>query len=303
MDDGAHGCGFDFLLNMLNVNHNFLDLPPELSNPDTSKVVVVGFPYEATTTYGKGTAKGPEAIIEASSMIEFYDEELDAEPCQIGIATDMSLGRFSADHKEAVQQMSMACEQWLSKKKFVVGLGGEHTVTVGLVRALKRIYPNLWVLQLDAHSDLRDEYQGSSFSHACAMARIQEMCPYVGLGIRSALKGEQSWLKPPSKVIYAHKMHRDRNWAEAALQTLGDPVFITIDLDFFDPSAVPSVGTPEPGGFQWVETMDFLKQVIRTRKVVGFDVVELCPKPGFAASDFFAAKLIYKMLGYVFVLK
>lgn len=288
---------------MHNVNHNFLDLPQELSNPDTSKVVVVGFPYEATTTYGKGTAKGPEAIIEASSMIEFYDEELDAETCQIGIATDLSLTSFSAGHETAVNEIATACERWLSKKKFVVGLGGEHTVTVGLVQAFKKVYPDMWVLQLDAHSDLRDEYQGSLFSHASAMARIQEMCPYVGVGIRSALKGEQSWLKPPSKVIYAHEMHRERNWPETALKALGDPVFITIDLDFFDPSAVPSVGTPEPGGFHWVETVDFLKQVIRSRKVVGFDVVELSPKPGFTASDFFAAKLIYKTLGHIFAQK
>ncbi len=285
---------------MLNQNQNFLDLPTELSNPESARVMVLGLPYEATTTYGKGTANGPVAIIEASSMIEFFDEELDTETCQIGIATDMSLVRFCPEHEKAVQQISASCEQWLSKRKFVVGLGGEHTVSVGLVGALKKFYPNMWVLQLDAHSDLRDEYQGSRFSHACAMARIQEICPYVGLGIRSGLKGEKSWLRSPSKVIYAHEMHRQRKWVDTVLQALGDPVFITIDLDFFDPSAVSSLGTPEPGGFHWFETLDFLKQIIHSRKVIGFDVVELSPKPGFTASDFFAAKLIYKLIGYIF---
>ncbi len=285
---------------MPNKSHNFLDLPADLNNPETAKTVVLGVPYEATTTYGKGTANGPQAIVAASSQIEFYDEELDAETCRIGIATDLSLRRFSSDPAKAVQQISGACERWLAKKKLVVGLGGEHTVTVGLVAAFKKFYPNLSVLQLDAHSDLRNEYHGSPFNHACVMARVQEMCPFVGLGIRSGVAGERAALQPPSTVMYAHEMYHQKNWAKTVLRKLGDPVYITIDLDFFDPAAVPSVGTPEPGGFQWVETLEFLKQVVESRQIIGFDVVELAPRPNFPASDFFAAKLIYKLLGYIF---
>ncbi|HEX9655214.1 MAG TPA: agmatinase [bacterium] len=279
---------------------NFLDLPDELSRPEKAQVVVLGVPYEATTTYGKGTSLGPQAIIAASSQIEFYNEELDAEPCQIGIATDMSLTQFDPNPEKAVQQMSAACERWLSAKKMVVGLGGEHTVTVGLVRAFKKFYPDLWVLQLDAHSDLRTEYHESPLNHACVMARVQEMCPFVGVGIRSGIAGERTALKPRSALIYAHEMYSNRNWIETVLNKLGGPVYITIDLDFFDPAEVPAVGTPEPGGFHWVETLDFLRRVVQSRRVIGFDVVELSPKAGFAASDFFAAKLIYKLIGYVF---
>jgi agmatinase len=285
---------------MPNKHTNFLDLPADLSNPETARAVVLGVPYEATTTYGKGAAHGPHAIIAASSQIEFYDEELDAETCRIGITSDMSLRRFSSEPAKAVQQINDACERWLAKKKFVVGLGGEHTVTVGLVRAFKKFYPQMSVLQLDAHSDLRDEYHGSPFNHACVMARVQELCPFIGVGIRSGVAGERASLKPPSALFYAHELYHNNNWVETVLEKLGDPVYITIDLDFFDPAVVPSVGTPEPGGFHWVETLGFLKQVIRSRQVIGFDVVELAPRPGFPSSDFFAAKLVYKLLGYVF---
>lgn len=285
---------------MSNKTRDFLDLPEALTNPETAKVAILGVPYEASTTYGKGAALGPQAIVEASSQVEFYDEELDTETCGIGITTDMSLQQFSDDPEKAVGEISVACENWLKQNKFVVGLGGEHTVTVGLVRAFKKFYPNMSVLQLDAHSDLRGEYHGSPFNHACVMARVQEMCPYVGVGIRSGIAGDRAMLKPSSSLIYAHEMHHDHRWAETVLARLGNPVYITIDLDFFDPAEVPSVGTPEPGGFRWVETLAFLRQVAQSRQVIGFDVVELSPRPGFSASDFFAAKLIYKFLGYIF---
>lgn len=278
---------------------NFLDLSADLSDYDRAQIVILGIPYEASTTYGQGTRNGPAAIIQASSQVELYDAGLDLEPCHVGIATRMPFEEF-AEPEQTINTVSMTCKKLLDDKKFVVGLGGEHTVSVGLVMAQRDFNPDMWVLQIDAHSDLRDTYAGSKWNHACTMARIGEICPYVGVGIRSGIEGERNKLAPPSKLWYAHEMYGDPRWPEAVLETLGDPVYITIDLDFFDPSVVPSVGTPEPGGFQWVETLSFLRKVASSRRIVGFDVVELSPKPGFVASDFLAAKLIYKLIGYVF---
>lgn len=282
------------------MNPNFLDLPKKLTNCELAEVVILCLPYEASTTYGKGTEKGPEAILRASQHVEIYDEELKTETCQIGICTEAPIETFDLMPEKAVKQITQACEIFLNKNKFVVGLGGEHMVTVGLVRAFKKHYPNLWVLQLDAHSDLRDSYMDSPFNHACVMSRIGNLCPFVGVGIRSSIKNELNFLKEPSKIVYAYEMNQNQAWPELVLSQLGDPVYITIDLDFFDPAVVPSVGTPEPGGFFWYETISFLRKVIQTRCIIGFDVVELCPKTEHIASDFYAAKLIYKLIGYIF---
>lgn len=280
--------------------YNFLGLPDSLTDPDTAKVAIMALPYEATTTYGKGTKHGPEAILAASQQLEFFDEELKLEACEIGMATHAPFESFPERPEQAVGQVARECEQLLSKNKFVVGLGGEHTVSIGMVKAFQKHFPNLWVLQLDAHSDMRNAYLDSPFNHACVMARIGEICPFIGMGIRSAIKGEKELVKSPSRIFYAHELVGNHTWTETVLAKLGDPVYVTIDLDFFDPSIVPSVGTPEPGGFGWYETLSFLRKVALSRKVVGFDVVELCPKAGFPASDFLAAKLIYKFLGYIF---
>lgn len=278
----------------------FLDLPEDLANFDDAEVVVLSIPYEASTTYIKGTKEGPKAILQASSQVEFYDEELGLEPCRIGIATQEPFERFDQEPTGALQQIGAVCERLLRTNKFVVALGGEHTISVGLVRAFKKFHPNLWVLQLDAHSDLRNRYENSSFNHACTMARIGEFCPFVGVGIRSGIRDERTLISAPSKLVYAYEMNQSTNWQDDVLQTLGESVYLTIDLDFFDPAVMSSVGTPEPGGFNWFETIDFLRKVIHSRKIVGFDVVELSPQPGSIASDFFAAKLVYKLLGLIF---
>ncbi len=278
----------------------FLDLPPELSGFNESKVAILSLPYEATTSYGKGTKAGPEAIIQASTQVEFYDEELDCEPCQAGISTVRPFTSFPKKPEVAVGEIKRAGSNLLARNKFVVGLGGEHTVTVGLVRAMTEKYPGLSVLQLDAHSDLRDTYEGTPFSHACVMRRILEMCSYVGLGIRSSIPGQRKILGSDSHIFYAHEMIRHANWPDWILGRLGNPVYVTIDLDFFDPSLVPSVGTPEPGGFQWYETLSLLREISTKRTIVGFDVVELTPQKYAPASDFIAAKLVYKLLGYIF---
>lgn len=279
---------------------NFLDLPENLSDLENAMVVLLCLPYEASTTYGKGTKNGPQAILEASGHIETYDEELDIEPCQIGISTQVPFESFDSVPETAIRQITDACESFLKRKKFVVSVGGEHTITVGLVRAFKKSFPDMWVLQLDAHSDLRHSYMNSPLNHACVMARVAEICPYIGVGIRSSTLSERQSLKAPSKIVYAHEMNQNPAWSDQVLADLGDLVYLTIDLDFFDPSVVPCVGTPEPGGFQWYETLNFLKKLSETKRIIGFDVVELSPEPNFVVSDVVAAKLIYKLLGYLF---
>ncbi len=279
---------------------NFLDLEEEYSQLETSKVVVVSLPYEATTTYGTGTRFGPEAIIKASAHLETYDEELNLVPAQIGIATIQPDNIFSLAPEKFVQKVADLTVYLLEQGKFVIGLGGEHTISVGLVEGFKRFYSDFWVLQLDAHSDLRYSYKSSRYNHACVMARIQEKCAFVGVGIRSGILHEAKRLKEPSRIFYAHEMYENSNWPQEVLKILGEKVYITIDLDFFDPAIMPSVGTPEPGGFGWYDSLKFLKQVIRTKKVLGFDVVELSPVSDLKAPDFMAAKLIYKLIGYIF---
>ncbi len=281
---------------------NFLGLPKELSEYRTANVVVLPLPYEATTSYSKGTKNGPNAIIKASQQVEFYDEELDVEPCTVGIATVKPPAITRLSPPKAVAKMQKACAKLLKDDKFVIGLGGEHTVTVPLVRAMRDRYRDLWVVQLDAHSDLRDSYHGTPYSHASAMARVTEHANLIGLGIRSGVKGERQNLKAPSWIHYAHEMLENPNWQNLVFNRLGDRVYLTIDLDFFNPAEVPGVGTPEPGGFGWYMALDFLRRLFAERDVVGCDVVELLPLKGSTVSDFFAARLVYKLIGYKFFL-
>ena len=285
---------------MATTPNNFLGLSKELSTYKTSQAVVLPLPYEATTSYGKGTKNGPAAIIKASQQIEFYDEELDLEPCQVGIATAKAPAFGKMTPPKAVARIQESCEKLLRDGKFLISLGGEHTVTVPLVRAFAQKHRDLWVVQLDAHSDLRDSYHNTPYSHACAMARVLEHAKLIGLGIRSGISGERERLKPPSRLYYAHEMLENLNWQEQVFSILGPHVYLTIDLDFFNPAEVPGVGTPEPGGFGWYAALGFLRRLFATREVVGCDVVELLPQRDSAMSDFFAAKLVYKMIGYKF---
>jgi agmatinase len=286
----------------LKVPNNFLGLEPKLSDYANARVAILPLPYEATTSYGAGTKRGPAAIIKASQQVEFFDEELNVEPCEVGVATVKApvFGKLSG--AGAVKKIAASCRKLLNDGKFVIGLGGEHTVTVGMVQAMQEHYPDLWVVQLDAHSDLRDEYAGSPYSHACAMARVVEFCPLVGLGIRSGISGERERLAPPSRIYYAHEMREmsAARWMEEVFSFVGPRVYLTIDLDFFNPAEMPAVGTPEPGGFGWYETLDFLRELFSRREVVGCDIVELMPLRGSPAADFFAARLAYKLMAYKF---
>lgn len=264
-----------------------------------SRVVILPAPYEATVTGRKGTARGPRAIIEAFLNIELYDEELRDEPCKCGICLMNPPDLSGGDPVEAVRE---GIRGILRDGKFPVLLGGEHSISIGSVRALKLDYPRLSVLQLDAHADLRDEYLDNRFSHACVMSRIREEADAVQVGIRSLSRGEAELIDEKDyAVFWAKDIYDNRRWYDKAIDSLGRDVYITVDLDVFDIGVMPSVGTPEPGGLGWYNTLGFLREVCMQRNVVGFDLVELCPDERNPCPDFLAARLMYKLIGYVMV--
>jgi len=277
---------------------NFGDLPEEYSVLNRSEVVILPVPYDATSTWIKGADNGPAAIIEASAHMELYDIETDSQAYRKGIYTaeHLDVGSSPDDMVEAVRQQ---VEHYIENGKFVVVIGGEHSVSIGSVMAHAGRYNDITVLQLDAHSDLRDEYEGSKYNHACVMARVQEDCPIVQVGIRSMDYSEKAALDK-NRVFFAESVLRDKDWKTKILSGLSEKVYITIDLDVFDPSIMPSTGTPEPGGLLWYDVLVLLKAVFDDKEVVGFDVVELCPDERNKAPDFLAAKLIYKLLSYKF---
>lgn len=289
----------------------FLGLEERWSEFGRSRVVIVPVPYERTTSYGKGTALGPGAILEASCFVELYDEELDSEIFRLsdGIATLPTLsfpdGCRDADAVESIQQKVASL---IAGGKTVVCIGGEHTIAVGAALAHAAAYRDLSVLQLDAHSDLRDEYEGSRYSHASAMARIYERHAHiVQVGIRSQCREEAGFIKEKKiATFYAVDLKSGRygsgpsSWHDAVIDTLRQNVYLTFDCDFLDPSLMPALGTPEPGGFGWDETIAFLRKLTARRNVVGFDINEFAPVPHLVHPQFTVAKLIYKLLGYMF---
>lgn len=277
---------------------SFGNLPREYSALHNAKIVVIPVPYDGTSTWFKGADRGPAAIIEASANMELYDIETDSEVYRNGIFTDKALDRKSSaeDTVEAVRQR---VKEFLEKDKFTVVIGGEHSVSIGAVKAHAADGKDITVLQLDAHADLRDEYEGSRYNHACVMARIKELCPIVQVGIRSMDSSEKDFVDK-QRIFFANDIRDKPDWLNEVIAKLSENVYITIDLDVFDPSVMPSTGTPEPGGLLWYEVLGLLKPVCIERNVVGFDVVELCPNETNKAPDFLAAKLIYKLLSYRF---
>ena len=277
---------------------NFGDLPEEYSTLEQAEIVILPVPYDRTSTWLKGADKGPEAIIESSAHMELYDIETDSEVYRKGIFTAEPI-----DEKELPENMVPAVREnvkhYIDNGKFIVVIGGEHSVSIGSVMAHIEKNTDATVLQLDAHSDLRDEYKGSGYNHACVMARIAELCPIVQVGIRSMDISEKATLEK-GRIFFAKDIHRDKGWIEKVISGLSEKVYITIDLDVFDPSIMPSTGTPEPGGLLWYDVLELLKAVFDDKEVVGFDVVELCPDEKNKAPDFLAAKLIYKLLSYKF---
>lgn len=263
-----------------------------------SEIIILPVPYDETSTWMRGADKGPEAILEASVNLEFFDIETWSEAHLKGIHTvEPVLERESPE--KLVNAVHERVGSLLDQGKFPVLIGGNHTVPIGSFRAYAERYKDLTILQLDAHSDLRPVYEGSEYNHACAMARAREVAPIVQVGIRSMCVDELPFADS-SRIFYAYQLYKDKILYSRALDMLTENVYITIDLDVFDPSIMPSTGTPEPGGPDYFELMFFLKDVIKSRNVVGFDVVELCPSPANKAPDFLAAKVIYQILSYRF---
>jgi agmatinase len=267
------------------------------SYPD-SRIVILPVPYDETSTWMKGADKGPDAIMEASVNLEFYDIETNSEAHKNGIFTLGPIGEKSSP-EALVNAVYNKILSLISYKKFPVIVGGNHTVSIGAFRAFASEFQDLSVLQLDAHADLRQEYEGSPLNHACAMARAKESAPVVQVGIRS-MSAEEIPYADKNEIFFAHDLYYDKNLYDRAITRLKENVYITIDLDVFDPSLVPSTGTPEPGGPDYFEIMHFLREVIKRKNIVGFDVVELCPNTTNKAPDFVAAKIIYQLLSYIF---
>lgn len=279
---------------------NFLGLIGDDCSYDKSRYAVLPVGYEQATTYGHGTAAGPNAILEASQEVELYDEESASEPYTAGVHTLPALDSLT-DPRTMIDSVSKAVSDAIGDGKIVVTLGGEHTVSVAPVKSYAEKFPQLSVLQIDAHADLRQEYQGSIYSHACAMRRIREhVKTTVGVGIRN-LSREEAELVSSDRIplLFAKDITGRDHWQDEVIEMLTDDVYVTIDLDGFDPSVIPGVGTPEPGGLGWYETLELLNRLCTMKRVVGFDVVELMPIPGSLVSQFAAAKLIYKLIGYL----
>lgn len=276
----------------------FAGIPEENAQYESSKVVLVPVTYDGTSTYGKGADKGPEAILAAAENMELYDIETDSEPYLNGVYLAPTVTE-DASPEAMVQAVEKAIGTYLRDGKFVTMLGGEHSVSIGAMKAFHTKYPNLNVLQIDAHSDLRPEYQGTPNNHACAMHAIAKKCNAVQVGIRSMDTVELPFVKKEN-FFTSYAIRSNPNWMQAVVDRLEGDVYITIDLDAFDPSIMPSTGTPEPGGLFWNETLDLLKMVFNKCNVVGFDIVELAPIDSLSGPDFMAAKLYYKLISYKF---
>lgn len=286
---------------------NFCGLAEEFSRYEESRAVIFPVPLERTTTYEHGTRNGPAAIITASRNMETWDEELGVETyTKVGIATLPPIDAAYLTLDKTLSEIHVTELKLLADGKFPVVLGGEHSLTPPLVSAAAKKFPDLTVLQIDAHADLRDSYQENPASHACAMRRVVEICPAVQIGIRSLCEEEaQAIPRLPTKIFWARDIARAplESWIPRMIASLSAHVYLTVDLDAFDPAYVPATGTPEPGGLDWYQVTALLRAVAKERKIVAADVVELLPQPGDHASDFLAAKLVYKILGYVFCQK
>jgi agmatinase len=278
----------------------FCDLPDDLSELSKAAAAIVPVPYDRTSTWKKGADKGPQAILEASHNLEWHDLATRFETCSRGIAT-LPPVECDGPPEELADLVDDRVVSLIGDGVLPVILGGDHSVSIGSIRGASKVMPGMSVLQIDAHSDCRDEYAGSSFNHACVMARAREWCQVVQVGIRAVDTSELDVLDPV-RVIFAHQINgplSEPDWIARAIDGLTDKVCVTIDLDGFDPAYVPATGTPEPGGLDWYQVTSLLERVAANRQVVGFDVVELLPTPGHWASDFLAAKLVYRFLGLV----
>lgn len=280
--------------------YNYLGIPEEFSRYENSRYVILPAPYEGTVTYGAGTAYGPNAIIEASQEVELFDDELGVESYKAGVHTSAPVEITSAGPERQNEILHARVGALLQAGKIVATLGGEHSISYGPVKACLEKYPQMTVLQLDAHADLRDGYLGEHFSHAAVMRRIRDLTHRtVSVGIRNYSIAEHEYIKSHKVAIVSGKeTFGNPRWIEDVLNQLSGDLYITIDLDGFDPSLIPATGTPEPGGLLWYPTLELLRRAIEKCNLISFDVVELAPIEGYHAADFLAAKLVYKLIGY-----
>lgn len=281
--------------------NNFLGLDEKYSRYDDARFAVLPIPYDSTTSYLSGARKGPAAIISASQQLEWFDEELQAECYKCGIATLDPVEPDMMGPEAMHEALYKHARRVVRDGKFLLGLGGEHGISSALVRAVMSKHKKLSVLQIDAHCDLRESYQHSRYSHACVMRRIVELgASVVPVGIRALAPEEHRYLKrSPIDPITARDCHMDDDWVDRALDALGDTVYVTIDIDAFDPAFAPGTGTPEPGGLDWYQVTALLRLVAAEKTVVGADIVEVMPIPHQAVTEFLAARLAYKLMVYV----
>jgi len=279
-------------------SQTFAGIPEEFAQLEKSRIVLIPVPYDGTSTWGKGADRGPGAFLEAAENMELYDIETDSEVYREGIFLAPAIAENSSP-EALVDEVHKQVKDYIKRNKFVTLFGGEHSLSIGSIRAFNECFDNLTVLQIDAHADLRKEYQGTPFNHACALHEASQTTNLLQVGIRSMDALERTYMDE-ERTFFAHEMATDEFWMDRVIDLMTDNVFITFDLDGLDPSIMPSTGTPEPGGLFWYETLEFLRKVFEEKNVVGFDLVELCPNPNDRSSDFLAAKLYYKMLSYKF---
>ena len=282
----------------MKTNQTYAGIPQEYGNLATSKIVIIPVPYDGTSTWQKGADKGPQAFLDASENMELYDIETDSEVYKEGVFLADAITENESP-EAVVEAVHQTTQKYINRNKFVTVFGGEHSISIGTIRAFNECFSDLTVLHIDAHADLRKEYEGSSCNHACAVYEANQNTNLVQVGIRSMDISEKRNMNL-DKVFFAHDMAVNEDWMDDVIDQLSTNVFITFDLDALDPSIMPSTGTPEPGGLFYYETLEFLKSVFEQKNVVGFDMVELCPNKDEKSSDFLAAKLFYKMLSYKF---
>lgn len=275
---------------------NYAGIPDKYARIDEAKVVLIPVPYDGTSTWQKGADKGPDAFLNASENMELFDIETRSEVYKKGVYLAPPVTEDSSPEK-MVEAVYKTTKNYIKQDKFVTLFGGEHSISIGSIRAFNESFEDLTVVQIDAHADLRPEYEGSKCNHACAVHEASKTTNLIQVGIRSMDVSEMDHMDE-NQVYFAHDLYED--WQDDAIGQMTPNVFITIDLDAFDPSILPSTGTPEPGGLFWYETLEFLKLMFKKKNVVGFDIVELCPNEDEKSSDFLAAKLYYKMLSYKF---
>ena len=283
------------------VPDNFLALDERAARYKTARFAVLPIPYDATTSFVGGTRDGPRAIITASQQVDLYDEELERESWKAGVATLDPLEPDARGPEAMLERVYRAARQIVRDDKFLIALGGEHGISPALVRAVRGKHKKLSVLQIDAHADLRDSYQGSPYSHACVMRRIHEMgVPAVGVGIRSYSAAEARFMRADDKPFFSARTCREsQSWIDEVVALLGPDVYVTIDIDGFDPAYAPATGTPEPGGLDWFQVTDLLQAVADARHIVAADLVEVRPMPPSTTTEYMAARLLYRLIGLV----